>query len=62
MGNILEIIIIMLKHFFDPKNIKKREEKKIEKETNRMESVIDDHINEMDASIIASDIDDLLSI
>ncbi len=52
----------MLKHFFDPKNIKKREEKRIEKETERMETTIDDHINEMDATIIASDIDDLLSV
>jgi len=62
MGNILEIVIIMLKHFFDPKNIKKREEKKIEKETKELETSIDNHINEMDATIIASDIDDLLSV
>lgn len=62
MDKIFSIIAILVGHFFDPKNVKKREEKKIEKESDKLESEMDSHINEMDAIIIASDIDDLLSV
>ena len=62
MDKIFSIIAILVGHFFDPKNVKKREERQIEKETDKLQSKFDEHINEMDVSALASDIDDLLSI
>jgi len=61
MDKIFSIIAILLGHFFDPKQVKKREEKKIEKETDKLSTTIDKHINDLDSSMLASDLDELLT-
>lgn len=61
MNNIFAIILVFIQYFFNPEQVKKREEKKIERETEKLDAAIDEHINNMDAILIASDIDNILS-
>ncbi len=60
MEQILGIVMILLKFFLDPERVKKREEEKIEKERDELKHEIDEHLRELDATSIASDIDMLL--
>lgn len=61
MGNIFAIILVLIQYFFNPEQVKKREEKKIERETEKLDAAIDEHINDMDATLLAGDIDELLA-
>jgi len=61
MGNIFAIILVLIQHFFNPEQVKKREERKIERETEKLDAAIDEHINDMDSTMLASDIDKLLA-
>jgi len=62
MEQALAIIVIFLKYFFDPDQVKKREDKKIERETEDFINEVDEHIVELDATTLASDIDRLLMV
>lgn len=60
MSNILAIILVLIQHFFNPEQVKKREERKIERDAEKFKAESDKHISELDSLIIASDIDRLL--
>ncbi len=61
MGNIFAIILVLIQYFFNPEQVKKREERKIERDAEKLDAVIDEHINDMDATLLAGDIDELLA-
>jgi len=60
MEQILAIAVILLRYFFDPKQVKKREEKKIEREKEELSHEVDEHLRDLDALDLATDIDLLL--
>lgn len=61
MDKIFAIILVLIQYFFNPEQVKKREERKIERETKKLDATIDEHINEFDSLMLASDIDKLLA-
>lgn len=62
MENIFAVILVLIKYFFSPEQIKKREERKIERDAEKFKMESDKYISEFDSLIIASDIDRLLEI
>lgn len=61
MEEILGIIIILLKFFLDPERVKKREERKIEKERDELKHEVDEHLRDLDATALSTDLDRLLA-
>ena len=61
MEQILAIAVILLRYFFDPKQVRKREEKKIESEKEKISHEVDEHLRDFNSLDIATDIDRLLA-
>lgn len=61
MDKIFAIILVLIQYFLNPEQVKKREERKIERETEKLDATIDTHIDELDSTLIAGDIDKLLA-
>jgi len=59
-GQIIAVILILLKFFLNPERIKEKKKEKIKKERKEISNEIDKHIAEFDADMLAVDLDFLL--